>query len=547
MTGGEALARQLVREGVSQIFGVPGVQLDHAIDGLASVADRLAFRNTRHEQAASYMADGYARSTGDVGVCLVVPGPGLLNAMAGLATAYSCSSPVLCISGQIPSATIGAGLGMLHEVRDQTRTLGTVTKWTGMARTPAEVPVVIREAFRQLRSGRPRPVGVEIPPDVLQATGEVELFEPGDDHAPVEPDAAAIERAATVLRAARRPVIYVGGGVPAADAEDQLGRLAELLEAPVVMSDHGRGSLSDRHRLALTALGGREVLPEADVVLVVGSRFLNGLGRQVGVAPRAKVILLNADAADAGAPRTAEVAVHGDAALGLTALAESLAGGPRRGSWADLDEVRAICDKQIAEIEPQLSWVRALRAAIPDDGILVNELTQVGYLAQLAYPVYRPRTYLTPGYQGTLGYGFATALGAKAGNPDRAVVSITGDGGFGWNLQELSTARAHGIGLVTVVFDDGAFGNVQRTQKTRFGGRVLGTDLANPDFVALATAFGVRGERAETPDALRSALADALAGPAAAGEPTLIHVPVGEMPSAWHLIHDFLARPREER
>lgn len=543
MTGGQALAGQLVREGVDQIFGVPGVQLDHAVDGLASAGEGIRFRNTRHEQAASYMADGYARSTGDVGVCLVVPGPGLLNAMAGLATAYSCSSPVLCISGQIPSAAIGKGLGMLHEVNDQTRTLGTVTKWTGMARTPAEVPGVIREAFRRLRSGRPRPVGVEIPPDVLQASADISLVEPGDDRDPVVPDADAIERAAAVLRGASRPVIYVGGGVPAGDAGEPLRRLAELLEAPVVMSEHGRGSLSDRHRLALTQLGGREVLPGADAVLVVGSRFLNGQGRQVAVPASAKVVLLNADSRDLGAPRTAEVAVHGDAALGLDALAESLSGLPARPRRdAELDEVRALCAKQIAEIEPQLSWVRALRGAIPDDGILVNELTQVGYLSQLAYPVYGPRTYLTPGYQGTLGYGFATALGAKAANPDKAVVSITGDGGFGWNLQELSTARAHGIGLVTVVFDDGAFGNVRRTQKTRFDGRVLGTTLANPDFVALASAFGVRGERATTPDELGGVLADALSG----GEPALIHVPVGEMPSAWHLIHDFLARPRVE-
>ncbi|MFC6931193.1 thiamine pyrophosphate-dependent enzyme [Actinomadura yumaensis] len=543
MTGGQALAGQLVREGVDQIFGVPGVQLDHAVDGLASAGAGIRFRNTRHEQAASYMADGYARSTGDVGVCLVVPGPGLLNAMAGLATAYSCSSPVLCVSGQIPSAAIGKGLGMLHEVNDQTRTLGTVTKWTGMARTPAEVPQVIREAFRRLRSGRPQPVGVEIPPDVLQASADVSLVEPGDDRDPVVPDADAIERAAAVLRGASRPVIYVGGGVPAGDAGEPLRRLAELLEAPVVMSEHGRGSLSDRHRLALTQLGGREVLPGADAVLVVGSRFLNGQGRQVAVPASAKVVLLNADAHDLGAPRTAEVAVHGDAALGLDALAESLSGLPARPRRdAELDEVRALCAKQIAEIEPQLSWVRALRGAIPDDGILVNELTQVGYLSQLAYPVYGPRTYLTPGYQGTLGYGFATALGAKAANPGKAVVSITGDGGFGWNLQELSTARAHGIGLVTVVFDDGAFGNVRRTQKTRFEGRVLGTTLANPDFVALASAFGVRGERATTPDELGGVLADALSG----DEPALIHVPVGEMPSAWHLIHDFLARPRVE-
>lgn len=540
MTGGEALAHQLVREGVDQLFGVPGVQLDHAVDGLAKVADRLAFRNTRHEQAASYMADGYARTTGDVGVCLVVPGPGLLNAMAGLATAYACSSPVLCIAGQIPSPALGRGLGVLHEVPGQTATLGTVTKWTGAAHRVADVPGLVHEAHRQLRSGRPRPVGIEIPPDVLEARGDATLLDASAGDDPAVPDPELIHRAARVLRAAEHPVIYVGGGVLAAGAWRELRALAEAVDAPVVMSEHGRGALSDRHHLALTGLGGREVLPDADVVLAVGTRFLTGQGKPVATAPDTRLVLLNAEEADLGAPRSAEVAVHGDARLGLAGLLGHLDGlTPRADRW-DLDAVRDRCAKQLAEIEPQLSWVRALRAGIPDDGILVSELTQVGYLSQLAYPVYEPRSYLTPGYQGTLGYGFATALGAKAGNPDRAVVSITGDGGFGWNLQELSTAKKHGINLVTVVFDDGAFGNVRRTQRTRFDGRVAGTELHNPDFVALAEAFGVRGERVADPAALSGTLATALD----AHEPVLIHAPVGEMPSAWHLIHDFLAKPR---
>ncbi|HEY3683915.1 MAG TPA: thiamine pyrophosphate-dependent enzyme [Streptosporangiaceae bacterium] len=538
MTGGEALARQLVREGVDQLFGVPGVQLDHAVDGLAKVADRLAFRNTRHEQAASYMADGYARTTGDIGVCMVVPGPGMLNAMAGLSTAYACSSPVLCVAGQIPSTAIGRGLGVLHEVEGQSATLATVTKWSGAAHSAAEVPALVREAFRQLRTGRPRPVGIELPPDVLEARGDVTLLDPGDDAAPAVPDPGLLRRAAELLRGAERPVLYAGGGVLAGAAWVELRQLAEILQAPVVMSEHGRGALSDRHPLALTSLGGREVLPDADVVLAVGTRFLTGIGKPVTTGGR--VVLLNADAADLGDPRTPEVAVHGDARLGLAGLRDLLDGHTAPPAHWDLGAVRELCAKQIAEIEPQASYVRALRAAIPDDGILVSELTQVGYLSQLAYPVYEPRTYLTPGYQGTLGYGFATALGAKAAHPDRAVVSINGDGGFGWNLQELSTARKFGIGLVGVVFDDGAFGNVRRTQKTRFEGRVNGTDLCNPDFVKLAEAFGVRGVRAEGPDALAGAIRDGVT----ANEPVLIHTPVGEMPSAWHLIHDFLAKPR---
>ena len=533
-TGGEALARQLVAEGVRHIFGVPGVQLDHAMDGLAQVDDRIDFIGTRHEQAGAYMADGYARSSGKIGVCMVVPGPGLLNATAALATAYACSSPVLCVVGQIPSATIGRGLGMLHEVDNQSGILDSVTKWHAMARTPGEIPGLIREAVKRLRSGRPRPVAVEIPPDVLAARAPLALVDPaGDPGVPVAPEPRLVARAAQLLRSARRPVIWTGWGVQAAGASEELRELAEALEAPVVMGRSGRGSLSDHHHLALNGLGGRRVLPEADVVLVVGSRFVTQGARSVATAPGTRVILVNADENDLGAPRTPDVAIHGDARLTLRALRAELADQtPPESRRAELDEVRAWSATQLAPIEPQRSWLAAVRAALPEDGIFVNELTQVGYAARVGFPSYAPRTMIGPGYQGTLGYGFPTALGAKVANPDRAVVSITGDGGFGWCLAELATARKYGIGLVTVVFSDGAFGNVRRTQQEDFDGRYIATDLVNPDFVKLAEAFGVAGYRVGSPDELRSTLDKTLTG----NQPTLIEVPVGEMPSAWHLI-----------
>lgn len=538
MTGGEALARQLVLEGVTQVFGVPGVQLDYALDGLATVADPVRFVTTRHEQTASYMADGFARSTGEVGVCMVVPGPGLLNASAGLATGYACSSPVLCVCGQVPSAAIGRGLGVLHEIPDQSGVLGSLTKWSGIALEVGRVPGLVREAFRQLRSGRPRPVGIEIPPDVLEATGRAELVPPGGRAGDVAagavcPDPELLDKAASLLRSARRPVIYAGGGVVAGDAGGPLRGLAEALEAPVVMSPNGRGALSDRHRLALTSIGGSRVLPDADVVLVVGSRFLTPRGTPVPTPPNASVVLLGADADDLGAPREPALAVHGDARLGLAGLLERLEGLPPRPSrGAELDAVRGWCAEEVARLEPQASWVRALRSAIPEDGVLVAELTQVAYVSRVAYPVYGPRTYLGPGYQGTLGYGFPTALGAKVADPGRAVVSITGDGGFGYALPELATARAYGVGVVTVVFNDSAYGNVRRDQREKFGSRFIGTDLHNPDFVALAHAFGVAAERAATPQRLAAVLREALT----ADEPFLIEVPVGEMPAPWALV-----------
>jgi acetolactate synthase-1/2/3 large subunit len=531
ITGGQALALQLVREGVEHIFGVPGVQLDYAIDGLAGVSDQIRYLNTRHEQATSYMADGYARTTGKVGVCMVVPGPGLLNAMAGLATAYACSSRVLCISGQIPSTAIGRGFGLLHEIPQQSMMLGALTKWSACAEGPGQVAGLVNQAMRQLRAGRPRPVGLEVPPDVLQATSSVDLPEPITADEPTIPDPDLLRRAAELIAASERPTLYVGGGVVASNGGPALRALAERLEAPVLMTSNGRGALDDRHPLALTAMAGRELLADADLLLAVGTRFMNQQ-QHPALAPGTALILLNADEHDLGGPRNPTLAIHGDAALGLEGLAGLLDGAPRRPSrYVDVESVRNRFAERLGVVEPQSSWLRAMRTATPEDGILVNEFTQVGYLATVAWPVYQPRTYISSGYQGTLGYGFPTALGAKVGNPRRTVLSITGDGGFGWGLNELSTARKHAIGVVTVVFNDSAYGNVRRTQVEDFGGRIVGSELLNPDFVALAESFGVRGARATTPAELHGLLRETL-GPDN-HEPVVIDVPVGPMPNPW--------------
>jgi acetolactate synthase-1/2/3 large subunit len=539
LTGGQALARQLVAEGVSDVFGIPGVQLDWATDALLDVAETLRYVVPRHEQAASYMADGYSRSTGRVGVCMVVPGPGLLNAMAGLATAYACNSRVLCITGQIPSAFIGRDQGMLHEVRDQSRTLGSVTKWQALATQPQQIPGLVHEAFVQLRSSQPRPVGLELPPDVLAARAE--MVWPDTVLGPSAPDIdeATLDMLADKLRSARWPVIYAGGGALAARTGAALARLAERLQAPVVMSDNGRGALSARHPLAASALGGRCLLPHADFVLVLGSRFVDVQGRAMHAAAGCEMAYVNLNPAHAGAPRqpgTLLCAEVGAVVEGLvTRLDGHRASGQREAAVA---QVRDWCDSQIALIQPQQQYVQALRRAIPDDGVLVSELTQVGYLANIAYPVYSPGTYLTPGYQGTLGYGFATAIGAALADPSRVVVSISGDGGFGWNLQELATVARHRPRLAVVVFEDGAFGNVRRIQARVFK-REIGTTLCNPDFLALAGAFGLPAVAVDSPAGLETALRAAIDS----GGPVFILVRVGVMPGPWHLIHTFSPPP----
>ena len=537
LTGGQTLAQQLLRADVRHVFGVPGVQLDWAVDGLASLDGAIQFVVPRHEQATTYMADGYARSTGGPGVCMVVPGPGVLNAAAGLATAYACCSRVLLVAGQIATPFIGRGLGMLHEIRDQSRVIASLTKWQALARRPDEIAQAVRDAFDQMYTGTPRPVAVEIPPDVLKAQSgtNVQSWKAPVTAAPVASEIAA---AARLLGKARFPVIVVGGGVLAASAFEELQWVAERLQASVIMTEGGTGSLSARHPLALSALGGRAVLPHADAVLGVGTRFVDASrGEPLVDAAKVPVVLVNSDQRDLGAPRQAAIKLHCDARAALAALADELSILPSRPSRADeVKRVREWCDDQIGQIEPQLSWVRALRASIPEDGILVSDLTQVGYLAGIAYPVYSPRSFINPGYQGTLGYGWATALGAAVGNPTRPVVCIAGDGGFGWNLQELATAKAHGLRAVAVVFNDSAFGNVKRMQLGQFG-RTLGADLQNPDFVKLAQAFHVDATRVSTPDALCGALREAIA----AKRPALIEVPVSPMPSPWHLLRSHYA------
>jgi acetolactate synthase-1/2/3 large subunit len=477
------------------------------------------------------MADGYARTTGRVGVCLVVPGPGLLNASAGLATAYACSSPVLCVTGQVDSRGIERGFGLLHEIPRQEAVLGAVTQWSGRAMATSAIPDLIREAFARVTSGRPRPVALELPPDILQG---VSPWAPAARSRPTveRGDADLVRQAADLLRAAERPVFYSGGGTLAAAAWTELQELAELLEAPVVMTVDGRGALSDRHDLAHTGVTGQALVEEADVVLAVGTRFWQPR-RVWRLAANARVIRVDADAAEIERLGPPTVGIVGDARLVLTDLLGELSGLSSRPSRrAELRARKVAAVESLRRFQPQAEFARAIRAALPEDGITVNDLTQTTFFATVGFPVYAPRTFVGPGYQGTLGSAFATALGAQVGHPDRAVLALAGDGGFVYTLSELATQRQHNLPVVSVVFNDGAFGNVKRTQEQQFGGRLIASELVNPDFVALAQAFGIDAERVASPTALAAALKTALA----ARRPALIEVTVSEMANVWPVI-----------
>src|SRR5271170_2888568 len=478
MTGGGALAEMLRRNGVDTIFALPGVQNDALFVAFYDAGEALRVIHTRHEQGAAYMAYGYARSSGKVGAYAVVPGPGLLNTTAALSTAYATNTPVLCISGQIPSDLIGRGFGLLHEIPDQLGVLRTLTKWAARITHPTQTGQLANEAFRQLRDSRPRPVALEMPLDVMALETEVALPAAGDSPAITKPDPELIDKAAALLANAKKPLLFVGGG--AVGAAEEVLAIAEMLEAPVVSYTGGKGIVSDRHYLAQPALAGHELWREADVVLAVGTR-LHQPQMRWGVDPDLKLIRIDIDPTEIPRILKPSLGIVADAKAALAALHDALERrNPRRHSRKE--ELEALKFRTLAlladNLGPQCEYLQAIRTELPDDGIYVEDLTQVGYVGRVAFPVYHPRSYIHSGYQGTLGSGFATALGAKVGRPDLPVVSVSGDGGFMYNVQELSTAVKHGIDIVAIVFADGAYGNVRRMQKEDYGNRLIGVDLA---------------------------------------------------------------------
>jgi acetolactate synthase I/II/III large subunit len=535
MTTGEAVVAALTAHGIGTIYALPGVHNDDFFDALARNSASIRTVHTRHEQGAAYMALGAALGRGKPAAYCVVPGPGLLNSSAALLTAYGMNAPVLALFGQIPQADIGRGFGHLHEIRDQAGIIARLVDWSARIRAPNEAPRLVAKTIQSMFSGRPGPAALECAIDVWGRSG---LVRPVAPLAIVEPaiDEDAVKAAARRLGAAKRPLIVAGGG--ALDASAELTRLAQLLQAPVLSYRRGRGAIDDRNPLSVNLPLGRELWGKADVVLGVGTHLHMPL-LQWGFDRDLAIVRVDADPEEPARIVKPKVALIGNAAPILRRLLEVLPAhmAPRPSRAEDMRGRHARMQKRLARLEPQLSYLAAIRAELPEDGIFVDEVTQLGFVSRLAYPVYRPRTYFSPGYQDNLGYGFATALGVQDARRDVPVLSITGDGGFMFTAVEMATAIRHRIPLVTVLFNDGAFGNVRRIQEERFGNRLIASDLANPDFVEFAESFGATALRAKSPVELRTALQRAFAR---RDGPTLIEVPVGPMPSPW----EFIRMPR---
>jgi acetolactate synthase-1/2/3 large subunit len=534
-TGGEAIVSGLVAHGVDTVFGLPGAQIYGLFDAFQQA--QLKVIGARHEQACGYMAYGYSRSTGRPGVFSVVPGPGVLNAGAALLTAFGSNEPVLCLTGQVPTAFLGKGRGHLHEMPDQLATLRTFVKWADRIEYPDAAPALVSRAFQEMLSGRRGPVALEMPWDVFTQRAETGPSKPFDPFPAPQPDTERVMAAAALIAGSKTPMIFVGSG--AIHARDEILELAELIDAPVVAFRSGRGIVSNAHELGLTMAAAYRLWPKTDLMIGIGTRMeLPASSFRWPFQPDGlKSIRIDIDPSEMRrlAPDAAVVA---DARAGTSDLLAAVRkAGYRKtsGRRTAIREASAAALEQIQKIQPQMAYLNILREVLPSNAIVTDELSQVGFASWYGFPIYEPRTFITSGYQGTLGSGFPTALGAKVAHPERPVVAITGDGGFMFGVQELATAVQFNIGVVTLVFNNNAYGNVRRDQRERFDGRVVASDLVNPDFVKLAESFGVGAARVTSPDGFRPALEKALAD----GGPYLIdiEVPRDSETSPWEFIH----------
>src|SRR5450631_2276613 len=533
-SGGEAIVNGLVAHGVDTVFGLPGAQIYGLFDAFQQA--QLKVIGARQEQACGYMAYGDARSSGRPGVFSVVPGPGVLNAGAALLTAFGSNEPVLCLTGQVPTQYLGKGRGHLHEMPDQLATLRSFVKWADRIEYPDAAPTLVSRAFQEMLSGRRGPAALEMPWDVFTQRAETGAAKPFEPFPAPQPDTERVKAAAALIAGGKTPMIFVGSG--AIHARDEILELAELIDAPVVAFRSGRGIVSNAHELGLTMAAAYRMWPHTDLMIGIGTRLeLATMSRWPYRPDGLKSVRVDIDPVEMRRVAS-DVAVIADAQAGtreLLAAVRKRGYTKTSGRRAAVREASAAALQEIQKVQPQMAYLNILREVLPHNAIVTDELSQVGFASWYGFPVYQPRTFISSGYQGTLGSGFPTALGAKVAHPDKPVVAITGDGGFMFAVQELATAVQFNIAVITLVFNNNAYGNVRRDQRERFDGRVVASDLVNPDFVKLAESFGVGAARVTSPDTFRATLEKALAH----GGPYLIdiEVPRDSEVTPWTFIH----------
>ena len=515
--GGHVVVECLEALGAETVFGLPGIHALAIWDGLRE--SRLRYLGFRTELNAGFAADGYARASGKPAPLLLSTGPGALNSLTALMEAASAHVPVVAIASQIPRELIGRGRGYLHELRDQRASFAPLVKWTGRAERAADLPDVLAEAWRQALTPPSGPVFVEIPVDVL--TGEAGV-EPVDE---LDWEAAAstvpgVEEAVRVIAAAERPVLWAGGGVSRSGAWAELAALAERVQAPVATSYMGKGTFPEDHPLAAGSAADeaafKELVESADVLVCIGTELGAETTGQYSLRPGGRIVQIDAAAERIGNTYPA-IGLVGDAKAVLGAILERLPprerdGQAERAATGVRDRIGRGLDEQGRELERGL--LVTIREVLPRDAVHAWDMTILAYWAGAHFPALSPRRFLYPLGSGTLGYAWPAALGAKAALPDAAVLAVAGDGGFLYNVAELASARQNHLGAKLLLVDDGGYGILREYQRDSFG-ETFAVDLVQPDFVALAEAFGVP-VRGSTPETLGEDLVWALAeeGPA---------------------------------
>jgi acetolactate synthase-1/2/3 large subunit len=520
MTGADALAECLKAEGVEVAFGLRGL---HVTPAIVAVKKRgIRFIEVRHEQSAAFMADAYARATGNVGVVISGTGAGTACTMVGLQEAYGSSCPVLLIASQIPETTLGKGWGDLHEVKSQHGLISSVVETCYDVASPADIPVRMAELFQRMRNERPRPCGLEVSDTVLKGdSGRAFSYQPAV-RTPRTPDPEAIRRAIDAVSKAERPVIYCGGGAIASGASKAVQGLAELLNAPVLTSVKGKGVVSETHELSLGNLGTeapvRALLGRADIAVVIGTRFGNRSTGNWSLRLPARWVRIDIDEAQFAKThpdiQAADViALVGDARTTVERMLGGLKATAIRHRGFAKTEVIRTKQQTLEELRrrypAEMQLLGDLRKALRSDAIVANDSTVATYWTRRYFEVHEPRTFLWAMGTGTIGFGLPAAIGAKVAESEHQVIALCGDGGFLFSCHELATAIRYGLAIVVLLFNDQAYGIVDYAQ--RKAGSLEGDErLANPDFVALARSFGADATRVDALSDVGAALAEAL-------------------------------------
>ncbi len=518
MKGGDILIECLKAQGVSAIFGMPGTQNIHIYDALLRRGkDVIAPYLVRHEYAATQMADGFARATGEPGVAITVPGPGASNASTGILEAFTDCSPVLLLTGQSDSRFYSKHPSKMFHGLDQMRFFEPITKYCAIAHTVAEIPVVVENAFKAMRNGRPGPTVLEFPTDVVTAEGEVRIPARVERSELARPDDTDLGAAVEMVRNARMPLIFAGSAVFHSNAREELRLLAEKLNAPVIVTRNAKGVLPEDHPLALQICYGylgREALQRADCLIGIGPRFTSIDTRNWSLALPDTFIQIDEDANEIGLEYPCDVGVVGDLKLSLQALIEEVI--PGQNDWSEIvAKLRAKFEAQ-----PALPIIHELQEVLPRDTIYAIDVHALGYASFAEFPIYDPRTFLYPNIGVALGHAYPAAIGAKVAYPERPVICFSGDGGFLMGAVEMATAMKYGINVVAIVVNDGALSAIKGSQLKSCEGRTIDTDLLNPDFVEFARSFGAYAERVENLRDFKATLGEALA----AERPALIEV-----------------------